>query len=181
MKTINNEQILDTIYDLADMAGLRIDEFLLKVEEEFGEQPQSLDGLPESIVRELASARELKKEARRQSRLQQTQDETANQIKRFKELFPDAAPEHIPESVWEDVASGIPLAHSYALYVITQDNMNRYAQNVNKRNLQKSAPAESDGSTEPIFTKETVEKMSGRDIKNNYKSILRAMKGWRFN
>ncbi len=181
MKTINNEQILDTIYDLADMAGLRIDEFLLKVEEEFGEQPTSLEGLPESIVAELTNARELKKEARRQDRIKQSEDETANQVKLFREFFPEASPEDIPESVWEEVAAGVPLAHAYALYIITQDSMDRYAQDVNKRNFQKSAPAESDGSTEPIFTKEEVEKMSGRDIKNNYKNILKAMKGWRFN
>lgn len=181
MKTINNEQILDTIYDLADMQGLRIDEFLLKVEEEFGEQPTSLEGLPEDIVNELTTARELKKEARRQNRMKQSEDETANQIKTFREYFPEASPEEIPESVWAEVASGVPLAHAYALYIIAQDSMDKYAQDVNERNHRKSAPAESDGSTEPVFTKEEVEKMSGRDIKNNYKNILKAMKGWRFN
>ncbi len=180
MKTINNEQILDTIYDLADMAGLRIDEFLFRIEEEFGEQPMNLDGLPESIVQELTAARELKKETRKQDRLKRDENETALQIEKFKELFPEVAPEEIPEAVWAEVSNGVPLAHAFALHTVAQDRLDRYARDVNERNSKVGAYAESDGSTEPVFTKEAVEKMSGNEIKNNYKNILRAMKGWRF-
>jgi hypothetical protein len=180
LKTINNEQILDTIYDLADMAGLRIDEFLFRIEEEFGEQPINLDGLPESVVNELTAARELKKESRKQNRLKRDEDEIALQIEKFKEIFPEVLPEEIPESVWTEVSNGIPLAHAFALHNVVQANLDRYANDVNERNAKVGAHAESDGSTEPVFTKEAVEKMSGNEIKNNYKNILRAMKGWRF-
>lgn len=181
MKRINNEQILDRIYDLADAAGLRIDIFLNKVEEQFGEKLPNLDGLPTEIANELASARESKKEARKQKRIKKSEEETVAEIKKFRELFPDVIPDDIPESVWEDVSQGATLSHAYALYLAVEDGLAKYADNVNNRNSLKGAKAASDGSTEPMFTKEQVERMSGKDIKNNYKGILKAMKNWRFN
>lgn len=181
MKKINNEQILDTVYDLADAAGMRIDAFLEKIEETFGESMPSLEGIPEDIAQELLTARESKKAMRKQSRQQKSEDEASAEIKRFRELFPDVSADDIPEEVWEDVANGSTLSHAYALYTVSQDSLKRYADNVNSRNSVKGAAASSDGSTEPIFTKEQVEKMSGKDVKNNYKGILNAMKNWRYN
>lgn len=179
MKRINNEQILDTIYDLADSAGLRIDEFLERVEEEFGEQLPSLDGLPEEIANELSAARESKKEMRKQSRQKKSEEDANAEIKRFREIFPEVAAEDIPDSVWEDVSNGASLAHAYALYLVSEDELRRHAEDVNDRNSKRGAAANSDGSTEPVFTKEQVEKMSGKDVKNNYKGILKAMKNWK--
>lgn len=179
MKRINNEQILDTIYDLADEAGLRIDEFLMRVEEEFGAQPIDTSGLPEDVVNELNSARESKKEQRRQARQQKTNAEMTEEIKRFRGIFPEVAAEDIPDTVWEDVTAGATLAHAYALYLAEQDGIKRIAENVNRRNGSIGAKASSEGSTEPVFTKEQVEKMSGKEVKNNYKGILKAMRGWK--
>lgn len=180
MKRINNEQILDIIYDLADMSGMRIDEFIAKLEDTFGEKMPDLDGIPEDIANELYEARESKKQARKESRIKKTESETEKEIVRFRELFPDVNPEDIPDTVWDDVAEGASLSHAYALYAVTQENLNRYAENVNKRNSSRGASADSQGSTEPVFTKELVEKMSNKDIKSNYKGIIKAMKNWRF-
>ncbi len=179
MKGINNEQILDTIYDLADSLGLRIDEFLERVEEEFGEQLPSLEGLPESIVQELRDSRESKKELRRQSRIKKSADEKDAEIKRFREIFGNVEAESIPESVWEDVADGASLYHAYALYLVNKDMLDRHAESVNARNAESGAFASSDGATEQSFTKEQVEKMSGKDVKSNYKNIIKAMKSWK--
>ena len=68
MKTINNEKILDVIYDLADSNGMRIDRFLELIEEEFGAQPISTEGLPEEIVTELENARLTAREHKKQLR-----------------------------------------------------------------------------------------------------------------
>lgn len=181
MKRINNEQILDTVYDLADAAGMRIDEFLETLEERFGEETPLPDGIPEEIADELYAARASKKEERRKKRVAKSSEEAAEEIKRFREVFPEVAAESIPDEVWEDVAAGATLAHAYALYSVENELLNRHASGINMRNSQKSAAASSDGSTEPVFTREQVEKMDGKDIKNNYKGILRAMKSWRFN
>jgi hypothetical protein len=50
---------------------------------------------------------------------------------------------------------------------------------VNKGNLERSAPALGEGSTEPSFTREEVERMSQKDVKKNYKNILHSMKKWK--
>lgn len=180
MKKINNEQILDTIYDLADMNGIRIDEFIDRIEEEFGEQLPDLDGIPEEIAEELKSARASKKEMRKQSRIKKGESEAEEDIKAFRELFPEVNSDDIPEEVWEDVANGNSLSHAYSLYLVKNDLLKKHAEGINERNSKKGATVASDGSTEPVFTKEQVEKMSGKDVKSNYKGILKAMKNWRF-
>ncbi len=181
LKRINNEQILDTIYDLADGLGLRIDQFLERVEEEFGEQPINTDGLPEEVVNALDEARENKKSQRRQARAQKSSEEMSAEIKKFREIFPDVSADDIPETVWEDVQNGETLSYAYAYHLATSDALNRYADGINQRNSNAGAYASSDGATEPVYTKEQVEKMSGKEIKNNYKNILSAMKNWKFN
>ncbi|MBQ8896021.1 MAG: hypothetical protein IKM32_04755 [Clostridia bacterium] len=180
MKRINNEAILDLIYDLADQNGLRIDDFIEKVEEEFGEQPIDTEGLPENIIAELEAAKSYRAKERKSERMKKSDEAMAEDIKRFRELFPDISAEAIPESVWEEVENGVGLAHAYALYALTEDSVNRIAEGVNRRNDGIGAKAESFGATEPSFTKEQVEKMSGKDVKSNYKSILKAMKSWRY-
>ena len=181
MKRLNNEQILDIIYDLADANGMKITDFLAKVEEQFGEKQGSLEGLPQEIADELKAAREDKKALRKDIRQKQNKEEIMAEIKRFRELFPDVSPDDIPEEVWEDVSNGASLTHAYALFELSNANLNAHAKNVNELNSRRGAAAASDGSTEPSFTKEQVERMSGKDIKSNYKNILKAMKNWKFN
>ncbi len=181
MKRINNEQILDTLYDLASAQGMRIDQFLDTIEDTFGEPMPNTDGLPEDVAAELMKARDNKKEMRRQSRIEKSKKETNAEIKRFRQVFPHVAPDDIPEEVWEDVSNGASLVHAYALYCVNNEQLNKHAEDVNTRNSNRGAYANSEGATEPVFTKEQVEKMSEKDIKNNYKGILKAMKNWRFN
>ena len=60
-----------------------------------------------------------------------------------------------------------------------ENNINNIAENVNSKNSQMGAKAVSDGATEPVFSKESVEKMSDKDVKRNYKNILHSMKNWK--
>ena len=159
---------------------MRIDQFIAKLEDEFGEKMPDLEGIPEDIANELYDARESKKQSRKDERIKKREEQSQAEISRFRELFPDVNPEEIPDSVWEEVGNGVSLCHAYALYAVTNASLSRYADNVNKRNSERGAAADSQGSTEPVFTKEQVEKMSGKDIKSNYKSILKARKNWRF-
>ncbi len=180
MKRINNETILDTVYDLADANGLRIDEFMERLDEEFGEQPIDRTGLPENVIAELDAAKGYRAEQRKNARIQQSEAAMNEDIKRFRELFPEISAEDIPESVWAEVENGVSLAHAYALYTLTEESLKRIAEGVNRRNGGVDAKAVSAGSTEPTFTKEQVERMSGKDVKSNYKNILKAMKSWRY-
>jgi hypothetical protein len=63
---------------------------------------------------------------------------------------------------------------------MTKESDGGHAQQVNLDNSQRSAAATGDGSTEPSFTREEVEKMSRGDVKKNYKNILRSMSKWKF-
>ena len=180
MKKIDNEKILDVIYDLADNADMRIGEFIEKLEEEYGEA-WIPEGIPEEIANELAEGRAAKKRERDAAKQSESESKAAEEIRRFREVFPDVKAENIPEEVWEAVSEGIPLAYAYALYKVESDGLSSYADEVNKRNSEKGAAAVSEGPTEPDYTKEQVENMSGKDVRRNYKGIVKAMKHWRFN
>jgi hypothetical protein len=173
MRRINNEIILDTVYDLASEAGLKIGEFLDLLEEEFSPSKFGDIELPEEVVQELKSARAGKKE---QKRIEEMNED----VKAFRKLFPDTAAEEVPESVWSDVEAGIPLPYAYALYTVESSAMNKRASDINERNERIGAKAAGDSPAEPVFSKEQVERMSGRDVKRNYKNILKAMKGWKY-
>jgi hypothetical protein len=179
LKRINNEEILDTIYDLADKAGLRIDAFLEKVEEAFDEPLPDLEGVPQEVADQLYAARDDKKELRKRDRMKKSEEEGLAEIRLFREIFPQIAPADIPEEVWIEVGNGVSLPHAYALYMVKQETLDKYANDVNHRNSQSGAVVGGDGATEPIFSKEQVEKMSGKDVKSNYKNILKAMKNWK--
>lgn len=180
MKTINNDFVLDTVYDLADEAGMKINDFLELLTEQFGPSEPSLDGIPEDIAAELEQARLDKKEKRKADRRSKEAEKVSAEIKRFRELFPEVEPESIPQEVWDEVAQGVSLPHAYALMAVTENLLDSYATNVNKRNSDSGAVLANDGETEPVYTREAVEKMSGSDVKKNYKGILKAMKNWKF-
>lgn len=181
MKRIDNEKILDMIYDLADGAGMRIDDFMAKLERDYGVEAPIPEGIPEEIALEIAEARELKKRERADRRKAESDTAAEAEIKLFRELFPDVSSDEIPDEVWEDVENGADLAHAYAFYALKNSSEREYAEGVNRRNSEKGAAAGGDGATEPVYSKEQVERMSGGDVRKNYKSIVRAMKSWKFN
>lgn len=180
MKKITNDYILDTIYDLADEKDMRIDDFMEELCEHYGSGEKSLEGLPEEIASELRNARASKKEKRRNDREEADRKKADEDIKLFRKIFPDADADSIPENVWKDVSDGIPLPYAYALFVASENELSEYAENINEKNSGYGAKIGNDGNTEPVYTKEQVEKMSGNDVKKNYKGILRAMKSWKF-
>lgn len=181
MKSINNEQILNMIYDFADIAGMRIGDFMERLAEQFGGYKELPDGIPEDVAEEIYAGREAIKRERAAARQAESDAATQEEIKKFREIFPDVETESIPDEVWEDVADGANLAHAYALYLVQNESLANYADGVNRRNSERGITATSDGSTEPIYTKEQVEHMSENDVRKNYKGIVNAMKNWRFN
>lgn len=179
MKTVNNEQVLDVVYDLASAMGLRIGEFLERLQADYGDPAIDTAGLPEEVVAELENAKALRKESREAKRKQEMADKQNKEISAFRAQFPDLPAAEIPEEVWEEVASGMDLLHAYAFYLMTNGKKGTRAEDVNKGNLARSAPALGEGSTEPSFTREEVERMSQKDVKKNYKNILRSMGKWK--
>lgn len=182
MKTnsISNDRVLDTVYDLADVCGLRIDEFLARLQEEYGDPEFETDGLPEEVVAELQHAKTLRKEQRDARRKTEQDGVLHAEIAAFREQFPDVGTEDIPDLVWEDVADGADLKHAYAYYLISRQSGGNHAEEVNRDTSARSAAAMGDGSTEPAYTPEEVERMSNRDVAKHYKNIVRSMGNWKF-
>ena len=159
MQRINNETILDTVYDLADAAGLRIDEFMRRVEETFGSKEASLDGLPEEVAQELIAARESKKQLARDRREKERESANSAEIRSFREIFPDVSADDIPEEVWDDVANGATLSHAYALYAARQSRLDDYAAGVNRRNGETSAAV-----GDPAAEQEIKDELEGKTV-----------------
>ncbi len=179
-QTINNEQVLDTVYDLASACGMRIDQFLETLQETYGDPVFDTKDLPEDVIAELEQAKTLRKESRDAKKKEQESAKRKEEIAVFRKQFPEIKAEQIPDSVWKEVAGGMDLLHAYAYYLLTQNQDGGHAQAVNEGNSQRSAAATGDGSTEPSFTREEVEKMSRGDVKKNYRNILRSMSKWKF-
>ncbi len=178
--SMTNDKILDTVYDLASACGMRIDEFMTHLQEQFGDPDFETEGLPEEVVAELQNAKALRKESRDAKRKSEQESKQKEEIAAFCDRFPDVHAEQIPAPVWEEVAAGIDLPHAYAFYLVTEGKANGHADEVNRGNMARSAAAQSDGSTEPSFTREEVERMSQKDVAKNYKNILHSMKKWKF-
>ncbi len=178
--SISNDRILDTVYDLADICGMRIDEFMTHLQEEYGDPQFETEGLPEDVIAELQNAKQLRKERRDALRKSEQDGALQQDIAAFRERFPDVGAEEIPDSVWEEVANGMDLNHAYAFFLIAQKADGGAADEVNRINSERSAAALSEGSTEPSFTREQVEGMSAKDVAKNYKNILRSMGKWKF-
>ena len=178
--SMTNDKILDTVYDLASACDMRIDEFISHLQEEYGDPSFDTEGLPEDVVAELQNAKALRKESRDNRRMMDAKNKQNEEIAAFCERFPDVRAEQIPASVWEEVAKGTDLIHAYAYYLVTEGKENGRADAVNRENGARSAAAQSDGSTEPSFSREEVERMSQKDVAKNYKNILHSMKKWKF-
>ncbi len=178
--SVSNDRILDAVYDLADICGMRIDEFILHLQEEYGDPEFETDGLPEEVVAELQNARTLRRESRDAKRKSEQDGMLREEVAAFRERFPEVRADDIPESVWAEVAAGMDLNHAFAFYLVSEKQDGGHADAVNYENAVRSAATVGDGSTEPVYSREEVERMSSKDVARNYKSILRSMTGWKF-
>lgn len=181
-KSISNDEILDAVYDIADARGMRVDEFVALLQEDYADvtPAQYAEGeLPEEVLAELESARAVKREMRESKRKSDEEASMRAEIEAFRELFPEVKAEEIPEEVWAEVADGTDLRHAYALYILAGQKSGGHAEAVNRDTSARSAAASGDGSTEPSYTPEQVERMSAREVAKNYQNVLRSFKNWR--
>lgn len=179
-QSITNEQVLDAVYDLADICGMRIDEFVNHLEEEYGDPEFDTEGLPEEIVEELQNAKTLRKESRDAKRQKDKETALQSEIEAFHTFFPEVKADDIPAEVWDDVASGTDLLHAYTFWHMTEQQKGGHAEEVNKETAFRSASVKNGGSTEPSFSREEVEKMSPKEVSKNFKNILHSMKNWKY-
>lgn len=100
------------------------------------------------------------------------------EIAEFTELFPKRGLENVPEEVWDKVKGGIPLAAAYALYEKKAEARAAFAEEVNRKNAERSSGAVGRDTGSAYFSPSEVKKMSAAEVKKNYSIIIESMKKW---
>ncbi len=95
----------------------------------------------------------------------------------FLKIFPSVDPDILPDGVAEMRERGVPLAAAYALYERIRQNELDAALAASKR-AASSLPQKLQAGGEVFFSAEEVKSMSSRQVRDNFKSILRSMKHW---
>ncbi len=95
----------------------------------------------------------------------------------FLHIFPKLDPEQLPDRVKELRDGGIPLAAAYALYDRIRQNEISAARAASEKNSS-LLNEKINGGGELFFSADEVRAMSSREVRSNFKSIMRSMKHW---
>lgn len=109
---------------------------------------------------------------------QKENERVLGEIGEFTELFPRKTLESVPEEVWDKVKSGIPLAAAYALYEKKAEARAAFAEEVNKKNAERSSGAVGRDTGSTYYSPSEVKEMSAAEVKKNYAVIIESMKKW---
>lgn len=128
----------------------------------------------ESLEAELEASRQ---EIQRLSSLIRSRDEADREAAGFAELFPDVNRDDIPDSVREDAQrQGLPLIAAYALYARRMELAGIVAERAGKSAAEHSAGGVSGSSgTEDFFTLDQIRAMTPKEVRKNYKTILKSI------
>lgn len=109
---------------------------------------------------------------------QRENDRVLGEIGEFTELFPKKSLESVPEEVWDKVRGGVPLAAAYALYEKKAEARAAFAEEVNRKNAERSSGAVGREAGNIYYSPSEVKKMSAAEVKKNYAMIIESMKKW---
>lgn len=94
------------------------------------------------------------------------------------EIFPELDVDNIPDELFEKCEEGRGLAAEYALWYLGEEKKKGEMEKKKEENL-KSAPPNVKDSSEPVyFTPDEVRAMSEKEIRKNYKTIMKSMEKW---
>ncbi len=105
-------------------------------------------------------------------------DNLEKELDVLKSLFPEITAEDIPDQVFESCENGRGLAAQYALYYVTEQKKKEETQKNNEENAKSAPPEIHNSEDEAYFTPEAVKAMSDKDIRRNYKAIMKSMEKW---
>ena len=114
---------------------------------------------------------EATEEAVLQARVRQQRE-----IDEFYRLFPEEDIDDVPSDVWRKVKNGAALADSYAAYQIEARRALLRAKRQNEYNAEHSAGRIDGAPSDGFFTASQVAKMSEKEVRANYRTILESMK-----
>lgn len=95
----------------------------------------------------------------------------------LKEIFPDIDADTIPDTVFEESDNGKGLAALYALFYLKDMKQKEQTAKKNEENSAAALP-EITSEEEAYFTPEMVKAMSQKEIRKNYKAIMKSMEKW---
>lgn len=93
-------------------------------------------------------------------------------------LFPELKAEDIPDEVFESCDNGRGLAGQYAIYYLRNQREKEEIANSNEKNSKSAPPQVHNDSEEVYFTPDMVKSMSDKEIRRNYKAIMKSMEKW---
>ena len=130
----------------------------------------------EAKISELCAENELLKD-----QLKTKEAEYQKIISELKELtvrFPKRRLESIGEEVFEQLRMGVSLAEAFAVSEQKREASEKYAEEVNTRNAERSSGAISSTADGGYYSPDEVRKMTAYEVKKNYNLIIESMKKW---
>lgn len=132
----------------------------------------------EKLLREIGGDETEKNELEELRRDKNLRANLERELNVLMALFPELKAEDIPDEVFSATDNGKGLASQYALWYITNQREKEETRKTNEKNT-KSAPPEIGGAGEDtFFTPEMVRTMSDKDVRKNYKAIMKSMEKW---
>lgn len=95
----------------------------------------------------------------------------------FFHIFPNVDPDNLPDGALKLHEDGLPLSAAYALYDRIRENELSAARAASVKNAA-SLQEKINGGGEAFFSADEVRGMSAREVRSNFKSIMRSMKHW---
>ena len=92
--------------------------------------------------------------------------------------FPKRRLESIGEEVFEQLRMGVSLAEAFAVSEQKREASEKYAEEVNTRNAERSSGAISSTADGGYYSPDEVRKMTAYEVKKNYNLIIESMKKW---
>lgn len=93
-------------------------------------------------------------------------------------IFPELKADEIPDEVFEGCDNGKGLAAQYALWYVRAQKEKEETEKTNEKNAISAPPEVTAADEEVFFTPEAVKAMSDKDIRRNYKAIMKSMEKW---
>lgn len=134
----------------------------------------------EKILRELElddgenDRRELE-DFRREKRIKENLEK---ELALLSEAFENFDPDTIPDSLFDKCPDGKGLAAEYALMTILEERKKSEMAKKEAENNLAAVPDMAGGEEEGYFSPEDVQNMSEKEIRKNYKTIMKSMEKW---
>ena len=142
-----------------------------------------MNEITEKILKELEESDRVSGENDRREledfrREKKIKENLEKEVSLLGKAFENFDPESIPDELFEKCPDGKGLAAEYALMTLIEEKKNNEREKKEKENNLAAVPDMAGGKEEAYFSPEDVRKMSEKEIRKNYKIIMKSMEKW---